>query len=88
MLTKWTHTLLNISKLDTTIANFQKAMDEQVLALKATKANINGTKADILKMEEQHDHLSGIEQRTERFCKEKRSQIKNTDGLIQEASRE
>ena len=85
LLRHWTATVVNIAKRDEAIARFNGALGEQALQLKAAGARVAGVKGEVVAAQEEHDRLTGVEQRTEKLCAQRRAQIKTTADLTAEA---
>ncbi len=61
---------------------FSEALTTKELDLKGVKAQISGTKQEIVRCQERHDHLTTVEQRVERICSNRKIQIRQTEELI------
>ena len=85
LLQKWTSTVINIAKRDEAIGSFHEALQGQDLKLKSVKAEIAGTKQEILQCQETHDHLTAIEQRADKLCQTRKGHIVTTLNNIEEA---
>ena len=57
---KWTTAVINLSKRDEALESFRNAMKKQELALKNVKAEIDGTKEEIINFQEKHEHLTTL----------------------------
>ena len=57
---KWTTSVINLSKRDEALESFRNAMKKQELALKNVKAEIDGTKEEIINFQEKHEHLTTL----------------------------
>ena len=80
----WTSTVINIAKRDGALVSFRTALKNQELSLKGLRAQIDGTKQDIVGCEEEHDHLTTIVKRVQRLTANRRAQIRKTTELIED----
>ena len=70
-------TFLNIANFsDEALESFRNALKKQELALKNVKAEIDGTKEEIINFQEKHEHLTTLSIKAERLCMNRRNQIK------------
>ena len=56
---KWQTAVINLSKRDDALEGFRTALKTQNLAIKNVKAEIDGTKEDIIVCQEKHEQLVG-----------------------------
>ena len=54
---KWQTAVINLSKRDDALEGFRTALKTQNLAIKNVKAEIDGTKEDIIVCQEKHEQL-------------------------------
>ena len=80
----WTSTVINIAKRDGALISFREALKNQSLNLKGVRAQIDGTKQEIVGCEEKHDHLTTIIKRFTKLTGNRRAQIKKTNELIED----
>ena len=73
---KWTTAVINLSKRDEALESFRNALKKQELALKNVKAEIDGTKEEIIDYQEKHEQLTNLSLKAERLCKSRKNQIK------------
>ena len=57
---KWTTSVINLSKRDEALEGFRMALKKQNLAIKSVKAEIEGTKEDIIQCQEKHEQLTTL----------------------------
>ncbi len=82
---KWTTAVINLSKRDEALENFRNALKKQELALKSVKAEIEGTKEEIVNFQEKHEHLTTLSLKAERLCLNRKNQIKRINKQIEES---
>merc|ERR1712141_567335 len=64
------------------------ALKKQHLAIKSVKAEIEGSKEDIIQCQEKHEQLTTLSQKAERLCMQRKNQIKKVEGEIEKAKLE
>ena len=84
----WTSTVINIAKRDGALVSFRTALNNQELNLKGVRAQIDGTKQEIVGCQEKHDHLTTIMKRVQRLSANRRAQIRKTNELIEDTKYE
>ena len=57
---KWTTSVINLSKRDEALEGFRMALKKQHLAIKSVKAEIEGSKEDIIQCQEKHEQLTTL----------------------------
>ena len=62
---------------------FSEALSGQELELKGVCSRAAGARKEVERYQERHDHLTTVEQRIDRICANKKSQIRQTEELIQ-----
>ena len=82
---KWTTAVINLSKRDDALESFRNALKNQDLALKNVKAEIEGTKDEIVDYQEKHEHLTNLSLKAERLCKSRKNQIKRVKSQVEDA---
>ena len=80
----WTSTVINIAKRDSALVSFGTALKNQELNLKGVKAQIEGTKQEIISCQAKHEHLTTIIKRAQRMSANRRAQITKTNELIED----
>ena len=80
----WTSTVINIAKRDGALVSFRTALKNQELNLNGVRAQIDGTKQEIVGCQEKHDHLTTIIKRAQRMSANRRGQIRKTNELIED----
>ena len=85
---KWTTAVINLGKRDEALESFRMALKNQQLALKSVKAEIEGTKEEIVVCQERHEQLTTLSQKAERLCLQRKNQIKRTSAQVEEAKLE
>ena len=85
---KWTTAVINLSKRDEALESFRNALKNQELSLKNVKAEIDGTKEEIVVCQERHEQLTTLSQKAERLCMQRKNQIKRTSNQVEEAKLE
>ena len=86
LIQKWNNSVLGIAKRDQAIGSFTEAFKERKLELKRILSKVQTTQQDIIKYQEEHEHLSNIEIRTEKLSQAKEGQIKQTKDLIKDVT--
>eukprot|EP00094_Tigriopus_californicus_P006577 TCALIF_06333-PA protein Name:"Similar to Ccdc40 Coiled-coil domain-containing protein 40 (Mus musculus)" AED:0.16 eAED:0.16 QI:0/0.5/0/0.66/1/1/3/0/818 len=85
LLQKWTNSILNVSKQDESIQSLQSTLHTQELDLKRIRAEMDGTKKEIVEQQETHEQKTSIEQRLEKLASQRKAQIKRTEESINDA---
>ena len=80
----WTSTVINIAKRDGALVSFRTALKNQDLNLKGVRAQIDGTKQEIIGCQEKHDHMTTIIKRVLKMSANRRAQIRKTTELIED----
>ncbi len=59
------------------IKSFSEALREQDLRLKEIKTQSEGTRRSIISCQEKHDYLTSVEQRMDKLCGSRKSQVRH-----------
>lgn len=75
MFANWSNAVININKRDEALSNFQEAVENKKTDFKSVKAKIEKTKNEIVVCQTEHEMVTGIVNRMEKFCQSKKHQI-------------